>query len=91
MVIFFWAAPVFQLTDSETFGIVIHPDRGINIDGCNSNEVSNEEEEISVDKCISLTEELIHRLGQNSFITKQHIMWVYKVQDILQEKKRAKI
>jgi hypothetical protein len=33
-----------------------------------------------------LTEEMIKGLEQRSFICGQHIMWVYKIQEVLQKK-----
>jgi hypothetical protein len=88
------APVVLQLTDSETVDIVMHPDTGSNTADAaaaaaadDDNEVLNEQENISIDKCISLTEELIHGFEQNSFITQQHIMWVYKIQEVLQKRK----
>jgi hypothetical protein len=71
----------------------MHPDRGSYTDdddddnnNNNNNEVLNEEK-ISIDKCISLTEELTRGLEQKSFITQQHNMWVYKIQEVLQKEK----
>jgi hypothetical protein len=37
-----------------------------------------EEEHISIDKCISLTEELVKELEQKRFISEQHIIWCIK-------------
>jgi hypothetical protein len=80
------APVVLQPTDSKIVDIVIHPDRGSTTDEDDDN---NEEEKISIDKCISLTEELIHGLEQKSFIIQQHIKWVYEVQEVLQKKEKA--
>jgi hypothetical protein len=40
------------------------------------------EEHISVDKCNTLTEELVKKREQKSFISEQHIIWVYKMQEV---------
>jgi hypothetical protein len=45
------------------------------------------EEHISIDKCVSLTEKLVKGLEQKSFISEQHVMWVYKIQEVLQTNK----
>jgi hypothetical protein len=37
---------------------------------------------VFVNKCISLTEELIWGMEQKSFIGEQHILWMYKIQEI---------
>jgi hypothetical protein len=36
----------------------------------------------TIDKCISFTEELVKEWEQKQFISEQHIMWVYKMQEV---------
>jgi hypothetical protein len=36
------------------------------------------------EKCIRLADKLVKGLEQRSFISEQYIMWVYKIQEILQ-------
>jgi hypothetical protein len=84
------AAVALQLSGSVIVDNIMHCDRGSNTDD-DDNKVENEEEKISVDKCISLTEELIHGLGQTNFITQQHVVRVYKIQMRFCKKKSLNI
>jgi hypothetical protein len=75
---------VLQLTNSEIVHMVLHPDKGVDID--DETEEGTNEEHTSIDKCIGLTEGLTKGLEQKSFISEQHIVWVYKIQEVLQKK-----
>jgi hypothetical protein len=66
---------------NETVHAVMHPTKGVDTDD-EVGEGTNEEH-ISVGKWITLTEELIKGLEQNCFISEQHSMWVYKIQEVL--------
>jgi hypothetical protein len=64
--------------------MVMRPNKGVDTD--DETDEGTNEEGISTDKCISLTEELFKGLEQRSFIYEQNIFWVYKLQEILQKK-----
>jgi hypothetical protein len=52
---------------------------------------TSEEQYISIDKCISSTEKLIKALQKESFSSERHIMWVYKMQEVLQKENHETI
>jgi hypothetical protein len=60
--------------------MVVHPNKGVDDDEI------DEEDCISTDKCISLTEKLIKGLEQKSFISEPCIMWVHNIQEVLQKR-----
>jgi hypothetical protein len=83
-------APVtLQLTDSEICDMVMNE----NID--TENDDDNEdgatiEEQITIDRMISLTEEMTHGMEQRNFATEHHVMSLYKIHEFL-IKERPKI
>jgi hypothetical protein len=58
--------------------MVMHPNKGVDTDD-QSEEGKDEEDGISIEKCISLAEKLTKELEERSFIFEQHIMWIYNI------------
>lgn len=75
---------VHHYTDSEIVDMVVHPERNKSYENESSDENEEEwKERISIDRLITLTNELLAGLEQQSFISEQEIMNVYLLQDKL--------
>lgn len=75
---------VHHYTDSEIVDMVVHPERNKSYEDESSDENEEEwKERISIDRLITLTNELLAGLEQQSFISEQEIMNVYLLQDKL--------
>uniref|UniRef100_UPI00398E38C9 jerky protein homolog isoform X1 n=1 Tax=Pristiophorus japonicus TaxID=55135 RepID=UPI00398E38C9 len=85
------APVVHTLTDDEIVDVVLRPEeKDKNSENDDDNDVSNQMEKVSIDKAISICDELINALVQRYFISEQEIMQVYKIQEKLIKEKLIK-
>lgn len=79
-----------SLTDQEICDMVLNPENNGDDDDDDTSDDDVDQPNatnIPIDKCISLTDELIMGLEQKSFITQEQIMQLYKIKDVLQKEK----
>lgn len=79
---------VHEITDREICDKVLHQE--MNDDEDDTGEGNRNKDDIPIDKCINLTEELICGLETKSIITEVKIMQLYKLLDMLQCEKFPK-
>lgn len=70
--------------------IMLNPDQDKNENrGDSGDDGADLQEKISIDKCITVIDDLVPSLEQRSFITEQKIVQDYKIQELIKEKPSA--